>query len=175
MASREGEIYDPNPLARILGLRIKPGRTATEKAYTMSEMHDWTASERTKIPEYDKVFNTMVAPIMERELQRLIDTPAFKNGDLNARRQLLKKRVRNIKSYVRKRMGEGHGGNENARLRMAAKISNVDKEIKTDALRMAKEQFGIDGKVEDMDYRELGIVQDYIDYLRDMYRTVAKI
>ena len=175
VASREGEIYDPNPLARIFGLRIKPGRTATEKAYTMSEMHDWTASERTKVPEYDKVFNTMVAPIMERELQRLIDTPSFKNGDLNARRQLLKKRVRNIKSYVRKRMEEGHGGNENARLRMAAKISNVDKEIKTDALRMAKEQFGIDGKVEDMDYRELGIVQDYIDYLKDMYRTVAKI
>ena len=112
---------------------------------------------------------------MERELQRLVEHPEFKKGDLNARRQLLKKRVRNIKTYVRKRMEEGHGGNENARLRMAAKISNVDKEIKTDALRMAKEQFGIDGKVEDMDYRELGIVQDYIDYLRDMYRTVAKI
>ena len=175
VASREGEVYDPNPLARIFGLRIKPGRTATEKAYTMAEMHDWTASERTKVPAYDRVFNTMIAPIMERELQRLVEHPEFKKGDLNARRQLLKKRVRNIKTYVRKRMEEGHGGNENARLRMAAKISNVDKEIKTDALRMAKEQFGIDGKVEDMDYRELGIVQDYIDYLRDMYRTVAKI
>jgi len=175
VASREGEIYDPNPLARIFGLRIKPGRTATEKAYTMSEMHDWTASERTKVPEYDKVFNTMVAPIMESELQRLIDTPKFKNGDLNARRQLLKKRVSNIKSYVRKRMEEGHGGNENARLRMATKVSGVDKEIRTDALRMAKEQFGIDGKVEDMDYRELGIILDYVDYLKDMYKTVAKI
>ena len=175
VATREGEIYDPNPLARIFGLRIKPGRTAVEKAYSMAEMHEWTASERTKVAAYDKIFNSMIAPVLEREVQRLLDHPQFKNGNLNTRRQLLKKRVANVKRYMRKRIEEGHGGNEGARLKMASKIEGKSKEVKTDALRMAKEQFGIDGKVRDMDYRELGIVLDYIDYLEDMYRTVAKI
>lgn len=38
VASREGEIYDPNPLARIFGLKIVAGRTATEKIYSMAGM-----------------------------------------------------------------------------------------------------------------------------------------
>ena len=62
---------------------------------------------------------------------------------------------------MRKRIEEGHGGNEGARLKMASKIEGKSKEVKNDALRMAKEQFGIDGKVRDMDYRELGIGIDY--------------
>ena len=116
VASREGEVYDPNPLVRIFGLRIKPGRTAVEKAYSMAEMHEWTASERTKVAAYDKIFNSMIAPVLEREVQRLLDHPQFKNGDTNTRRQLLKKRVANVKRYMRKSIEEGHGGNEGARL-----------------------------------------------------------
>ena len=37
VATREGEIYDPNPFARIFGITVKPGRTATEKAYSVEQ------------------------------------------------------------------------------------------------------------------------------------------
>ena len=57
VATREGEVYDVNPFARMFGLTIKPGRTATEKVYSMADMATWKASERTNIPAYDKIFN----------------------------------------------------------------------------------------------------------------------
>ena len=42
-------------------------------------------------------------------------------------------------------------------------------------MKMAKEQFGIEGKLEDLEYREIGIILDYVEYLESIYRTVAKI
>ena len=61
VATREGEIYDANPFARIFGITVKPGRTASEKAYSMAEMFPWQANERSKIPAYDKALNGMLA------------------------------------------------------------------------------------------------------------------
>ena len=49
----------------MFGLTVKPGRTATEKAYSMANMHTWRANERTNIPAYDKALNSLVAPILE--------------------------------------------------------------------------------------------------------------
>ena len=43
----------------MFGITIKPSRTATEKAYSMADMADWKANERTNIPAYDKIFNGM--------------------------------------------------------------------------------------------------------------------
>ena len=57
IATREGEIYDANPFARIFGITVKPGRTASEKAYSMAEMFPWQANERSKLPAYDKALN----------------------------------------------------------------------------------------------------------------------
>ena len=42
-------------------------------------------------------------------------------------------------------------------------------------MKMAKEQFGIDGKVEDMNFRELGIILEYVEYLEEMYREAGKL
>ena len=44
-----------------------------------------------------------------------------------------------------------------------------------EAMKMAKEQFGIDGKVEDMNFRELGIILEYVEYLEEMYREAGKL
>ncbi len=175
VATREGEIYDPAPLTRIFGLTVKPARTATEKAYSMSDMFAFTASERTKIPAYDKIFNGFVAPILEKEIARLTNTKAYREGSDTDRRQLLKKKVSNVKKAVRKRMQEGYMGEEESRLSLAAKVSGKPKELQREAMRMAKEQFNIDGSIEDMDFRELSILLNYMDYLRDIYNTASKI
>jgi hypothetical protein len=90
IATREGEIYDANPFARIFGITVKQGRTATEKAYSMSEMFPWQASERSKLPAYDKALNGMLAPVLERKTQQLINSPQFKSEDLTGRRRMLK-------------------------------------------------------------------------------------
>ena len=175
VATREGEVYDPAPLARIFGLTIKPARTAVEKAYSMTDMMPWTASERTKIPAYDKIFNEFLAPILEREVQTLIDLPEFKNANETKQRGMLKARVSSVKRAVREHIQKGYLGENEQRLSLVAKIETKSKETKREALKMAKEQFGIDGKLEDMNFRELGIILDYVEYLQEIYKEMGTI
>ena len=176
VASREGEIYDPNPFARIFGLTVKPGRNATEKAYSMAEMQEWTASERTRIPAYDKAFNTLVAPILEKQTQRLINLDVYKKASLEGRRNMLRKMLSETKSYTKERMQKGYTGGENSRLALAAKAERSgNKELRREALKMMKDRYGVTGTIKDFDYQELDIFIEYVDYLQDIYDEVGKI
>lgn len=176
VATREGDLYDANPFARIFGITVKPGRNATEKAYSMAEMQPWTASERTKIPEYDKAFNTLLAPLLEVHTQRLLDTDAFKEASLTGKRRMLKQTISQLKSEVRSRMGEGYTGGENARLRLLAKAnSKGNKEMRREAMALMKDTYNVSGSVDDLNIQELDLFIEYVDYLEDMYDEVSKI
>ena len=76
----------------MFGLTIKPGRTATEKVYSMADMADWKASERTNLPAYDKIFNGMLAPMLETYTQQLLDDPRFKEASLKAKTRYAKEK-----------------------------------------------------------------------------------
>lgn len=176
VATREGDLYDANPFARIFGITVKPGRNATEKAYSMAEMQPWTASERTKIPEYDKAFNTLLAPLLEVHTQRLLDTDAFKEASLTGKRRMLKRTISQLKSEVRSRMGEGYTGGENARLRLLAKAdSKGNIEMRREAMALMKDTYNISGSLDDLNIQELDLFIEYVDYLEDMYDEVSKI
>ena len=176
VASREGDVYDPNPFARIFGITVKRGRTATEKAYSMAEMFPWTASERTKIPAYDKAFNGFIAPILEQQTSMLIETPEFKEASLTGRRKMLKTVLADSKKYIREEMASGYLGEEPERLRLASKASlKGNKEIRSEALKLMKEQYGIQGSIEDFNYVELDIFMEYIEYLEEIYEEAADI
>ena len=110
VATREGEIYDVNPFARMFGLTIKPGRTATEKVYSMADMATWKASERTNIPAYDKIFNAALAPMLETYTQQLLDDPRFQKASLKQKRGMLKKRMSDVKARVRESIDRGYSG-----------------------------------------------------------------
>ena len=176
VATRSGEIYDPNPFARIFGITIKPGRTATEKVYSMAEMHPWTANERTKIPAYDKAFNGLVAPMLEVYTQELLNDPRFKQATLTQQRGMLKKRLSDVKKIVRDRMEKGYTGGQNTVLRRAAKAAQkYNKETTREALRLMKEQTGITGSLEDLTYRELEMFMMYADYIEDIQEEVGRL
>jgi len=176
VATRSGEIYDANPFARIFGLTIKPGRTATEKAYSMAEMHPWRANERTKIPAYDKAFNGMIAPFLEVYTQDLLNDPAFEKANLAGKRGMLKKRLSEVKKIVRKRMESGYGGSNNMILRRAAKATQrYSKETTREALKLMKDQMGITGTIEDLNYKELEMFMTYADYVDGIQKEVGSI
>ena len=176
VATRSGEIYDPNPFARIFGITIKPGRTATEKVYSMAEMHPWTANERTKIPAYDKAFNGLVAPMLEVYTQELLNDPRFKQATLTQQRGMLKKRLSDVKKIVRDRMERGYTGGQNTVLRRAAKAAQkYNKETTREALRLMKEQMGITGSLEDLTYRELEMFMMYADYVEGIQEEVGRL
>lgn len=176
VATREGQIYDANPFARIFGLTIKPGRTATEKAYSMAEMFPWQASERTRIPSYDKAFNSLIAPTLEKKTQRLLRTTDYKEGDLAKRRTMLKKVVSDLKADYRKYMKSGGAGREEAISAIAVSAERKStKEVRKEARRIIKEKRGIDASPRDMNFQELTLYIDYIDYLDTIYKAAAEI
>ena len=176
VATRAGEIYDANPFARIFGITIKPGRTATEKVYSMAEMHPWKANERTKIPAYDKAFNGLVAPILELYTQDLLNDPKFTEANLTQQRGMIKKRLSDVKKSVRKRMEVGYEGSDNMVLRRAAKMAQkYNKETTREAMRLMEEHTGISGSLEDLNYKELETFMRYADYVEGIQEEVGRI
>ena len=175
VSTREGEVYDANPFARMFGLTIKPNRTATEVAYSMADMATWSASERTNIPAYDKIFNSMLAPMMERYTQQLLDDPNFQKANLARKRDMLSKRMTELKGVVRDRM-ELYGDRETRVLQKALKASRkFKKETKREALKMMEENYGVTGKLEEMSWQELDLFMRLGDYLTDINEEVAKL
>ena len=175
VSTREGEVYDANPFARMFGLTIKPNRTATEVAYSMADMATWSASERTNIPAYDKIFNSMLAPMMERYTQQLLDDPRFQKADLAGKRDQLSKRLKEVKDVVSDRM-ELYGDRETRVLKKALKASRkFKKETKREALKMMEENYGVTGKLEEMSWQELDLFMRLGDYLTDINEEVAKL
>ena len=177
VATREGDIYDANPFARIFGITVKQGRTASEKAYSMAEMFPWQASERSKIPAYDKALNGLLAPMLERQTSVLVNSKAFKDASLAGRRRMLKRVMSQVKKEVKTNMEEGYGGTETMRLRLASKADRAGgtKEIRREAAKIMKERHGVTGSLEDYNFGELDLFIEYAEYLKDIYDESAKI
>jgi hypothetical protein len=170
VASREGEVYDPNPLAKIFGLTIKQGRTATEKAYSMAEMKSWTQDMRTKIPEYDKVFNTAIAPVLETRMNKLIKNKRFLEADIGERRKLIKEFVLNpTRKLVRDHFDSTSGTKYFERQKYKASQKG-DKFLRQKAMEMMRER-GVDvNEVRDFtSMRELMMFNSFIDHLETKY------
>ena len=170
VATREGKIQDANPMAKLFGVTVLPGRTATERVYSMANMQSWTANERSQIAEYDKVFNQTVAPMLENATARLLKTPAFLEGDLEARRRLVKNTLRLVKKDVREYLND----RAPAETRLSAARSKAskagNKELRSKALKFMKNKYNFEGSVRDMTYPELQLFTDYIDYIEDYYK-----
>ena len=176
VATREGEIYDPNPFARMFGLTIKPGRTATEKVYSMADMATWKASERTNLPAYDKIFNGMLAPMLETYTQQLLDDPRFKEASIKQKRGMLKKRMSDVKAKVRRGIEGGYAGYDARVLNNAVKATRkYSKETRREALKMLKQDYGITGQLEDLNFKELELFMRYAEFIKDAEDAVGRI
>ena len=172
VATREGDVYDPNPFARVFGINVKQGRTATEQVYSMAEMHPWRASERTKMPEYDRMLNNLIAPMLERRTQTLLDNPKFKKANLDQKRSMLRNMVSTVKTGIRKKVKTGGAGAENKRIALAKKAATMgSKELRREANRFFKDKYNIEVDVEDMSFAELRVYINYIKALENNYKV----
>jgi hypothetical protein len=172
IATREGDVYDPNPFARIFGVNVKQGRTATEQVYSMAEMHPWQASERTKMPEYDRMLNNMIAPVLEKRTQMLLNSDKFKKGNLNKKRIMLKTMVTDVKAGVRKDVKTGVIGIQGERISLAKKaMSMASREIREEAMKFFRDRYGVEADIEDMSYAELDLYIEYIKLIQSNYKV----
>jgi hypothetical protein len=169
VASRDGKIQDANPMAKLFGITVKPGRTSTEKVYSMAQMQPWTASERSQIAAYDTVFNETLAPVLETATDKLLRDPDFINADLIGKRAMLKSTLSDVKGKVRNSLKK-YSPPEKRILAIKRKASSHgNKELRTKAFKVMRERFNFTGSVDDMGYSELQYFMDYIDYLKDIY------
>lgn len=166
VATREGKIQDPSPLLSVMGIKLKPNRTSTEKAYSMAEMHPWTANERSAIPAYDKIFNEAIAPAFEDSMMKLIQSEEFKKGNVARRRQMLTDTKNALRSDLRKYLLVS--GDETTSLMAARKklINKGDKNVRYQAKQIMREKYDIDADIRDYSERELRLYESLIDYLK---------
>ena len=176
VATRSGEVYDVNPFARMFGLTIKPSKTATETVYSMADMAPWKASERTNIPAYDKIFNGMLAPMLELYTQDLLDNPRFQDATIKQKRGMLKTRLSEVKARVRESMERGYAGYEGSVLNKATSLTRrFSKETRREAMKMLRQDYGITGQLEDLSFRELELFMRYAQFIKDAEDEVGKL
>jgi len=176
VATRQGEVYDVNPFARMFGLTIKPSKTATETVYSMADMAPWKASERTNIPAYDKIFNGMLAPMLELYTQDLLDNPRFQDATIKQKRGMLKKRLSEVKARVRESMERGSAGYEGSVLNKATSLTRrFSKETRREAMKMLRQDYGITGQLEDLSFKELELFMRYAQFIKDAEDEVGKL
>ena len=169
IATREGAVYDANPMARIFGVTVRPARTGTEQAYSMANMAEWTASERSNMPAYDRMFNDLIAPNLEYQMERLTRDERYIEGNTDTRRVMLQATLRNVRNQVREYMNELTPDPEMriTALRRKANMTGNDA-LRTEAMRVMRER-GVDASINDMGFRELQYFMDVVDYLQDYY------
>ena len=104
VSTREGDLYDPNPLASIFGVRVVPSKTAAEKVYTMAGLRGFKANRRSQVAMYDRLFNETLSPLLERKARVLLADKNFINGTNTYRRQEVNKILKQTRAAVNQAM-----------------------------------------------------------------------
>ena len=104
VSTREGDLYDPNPLASIFGVRVVPSKTAAEKVYTMAGLRGFKANKRSQVAMYDRLFNETLSPLLERKARVLLADKNFINGTNTYRRQEVNKILKQTRAAVNEAM-----------------------------------------------------------------------
>lgn len=166
VALREGSLQEPNPLKRIFGIKVAPARTAGEIVYSIAEMHPYMANMRTKVPEYDRIFNVMIEPILDRKAKELMSDPNFMNGTLDEQRSRVDAMERELRNDLNKLMLD-YGDEKTATSRLRVKLHGLgSKEQKYRAKEFMKEQ-GVEGPMTEWTWEQLRMYEDFIELDRE--------
>ena len=103
-ATREGDLYDPNPLSSIFGVRVVRGKTAAEKVYTMAGLRGFKANKRSQVAMYDRLFNETLSPLLERKARKLLADKDFTTGTNTYRRQEVNRIIKETRAAVNEAM-----------------------------------------------------------------------
>jgi len=90
-ARKDGKLRaNSNPFMDILGVKYNQKSTSTEELYSVLNMKDWTADKRTNIASLDRVFNSVLAPLLENMSDSLLSDRSFMDKSRVERRETFK-------------------------------------------------------------------------------------
>ena len=161
VATREGDVRDANPAARIAGFTQKPPQTSTEFVYGLSEMLPYTANMRTKNPQYDKMYNTIIAPVLEDTAARLMRNDKFMKGSVSERRIMLKAELTKVRATVSDYMREAAPTETFKQVMIKDARQKGSPEARSAAKKMMQRQ-GVDAGISDYSYKELQLFLEFV-------------
>ena len=169
VATRGGSIRDANPASRIAGFTQKPPQTETEFVFGLAEMLPYTANERTKNPAYDKLFNTLIQPELQKVAGRLMRNDRFTKATLDQRRLMLKSELTTARNKIRTYM-KAHSNPETFKeVLIKDARTKGSPEARFAADNMMKRR-GIEGKKDEYSMKELQLYLEYIKAYEDVYK-----
>ena len=163
VATREGDLRDPDPFMSALGIKLVAGRTAGEQLMDKLDLPRYKANKRTEIAAYDRAYNDIIAPYLNKKAQRRLSDPAFRKLSKKDKRAVWKNDFADVGREIRNYM-ENNAPAETRLLSLQRKASAKKKSSKEAALKYLQEEHGFEGSIRDMNYSELMTFMDYIDF-----------
>jgi len=165
VASREGEIYDPNPIARIFGLKIMPARTAPEAIYSMIGKREYTADQRSNMPAYDRILNEVMAPTINRRLGALLNNKKFLSEKVGTQRTIVNNTLKDVRTIMRNAIKESSTGEDYLQVLRYDILRKGTTAQKNAAMKEMREE-GIKANIKDFNFSELQILATKIKILQ---------
>lgn len=162
VATREGDLRDPNPFLSMLGIKVTEGRTAGEELYDMMDTPRYMANKRTQIAAYDRAYNEYIAPILNRYAQDILVNPEFQEFEEDKKIAYMKAMLGEAKAQMKLYLENADTPThiESYRLKALA----VKKGPKQAALKFLKDEEGFSGGIKDMTYPEIEAFFQYVEY-----------
>lgn len=79
-AARPDVSREENPLGTQFGIREVPARTAAEKMFEQAGMQAWQAGQRSEHPEYTRLANEYIYPVLDMHARTLLPSKRWKNA-----------------------------------------------------------------------------------------------
>ena len=102
--TRGDEIRDPNPISTALGLRQTQPKTNVERVFDMAGIAAWKETFYSGVPEFDRLANERIQPVLEKMLSPLLKDKRFMEGDQNSKRDIVKERLKEARKVVKAQM-----------------------------------------------------------------------
>lgn len=148
----EGDIRDPNPAARLVGVRRAQPKNDIDRVLGMINYPAFRLDERSGVPEWDRFVNQEIAPRLNRRAGQLLESEWFMNLPKDRQIDEVKKVVSDIRREVADLMTKGLYSDYDAiLLNERSKFSQLSVSLRRDAKRV----FGL----QDVDDRELSLHQ----------------
>lgn len=165
VATREGDLRDPDPFMSALGVKLVEGRTRGEQLMDSLDLPRYKANKRTEIAAYDRAYNDIIAPHFNKRASKILVDPAFQKLSKRDQRAVWKNEFNDVAKDIKDYM-ENNAPAPTRLLSMQRKASAQPKTAKKAALDYMRREFGFSGSIRDMTYPELQAYFDYVDFYK---------
>ena len=168
MSRPEGDIKNPNTTASLYGIKEDFPMNYTNKALGMVGLPEFKIDSRTAIPEFDRMINEVVAPLLNERFKTILQTVDFKKASQERKLDIVKSTVSQVKNAVIDDIDKGYRGTNDITLNLRRSFSTLPKVERDEALEVFDLQ-GTDPR--DLTEYQLILLDEYMKMSRGQYKN----